>query len=80
MKKKITKVMPGHTKPITSDSLRKIAIQAGMKDRTLAEKAIGGGYSLTKIIQTVMSQATSRANVDTMQGLQRNSTPTYRVH
>ena len=72
--------MPGHTKPITSDGLRKIAIRAGMKDRTLAEKAIGGGYSLTKIIQTAMSQATSRANVDTMQGLQRNSTPTYRVH
>ena len=72
--------MPGHTKPITSDSLRKKAMRAGMKDRTLAEKAILGGNSRTKIIQTAMSLATSRANVDTMQGLQRNSTPAYRVH
>ena len=66
-------------KPITSDSLRKMAILAGLKDRTLAEKTIGEEYSLTQIIQTAISQETSRANVDAMQGLQRNGNPTYRV-
>ena len=68
-----------NTKPITSDSLRKMAILAGLKDRTLAEKAIGEEYSLTQIIQTAISRETSRANVDAMQGLQKNGTPTYRV-
>ena len=68
-----------NTKPITSDSLRKMAILAGLKDRTLAEKAIGEEYSLTQIIQTAISRESSRANVDAMQGLQRHGTPTYRV-
>ena len=67
------------TKPITSDSLRKMAILAGLKDRTLAEKAIGEGYSITQLIQAAISRETSRANVDAMQGLQKNSAPTYRV-
>ena len=64
-----------NTKPITSDSLRKMAILADRTDRTLAEKAIGEGYSLTQFI----SWETSRANIDAMQELQRNSTSTFRV-
>ena len=67
------------TKPITSDSLKKMAILAGLKDRTLAEKAIGEGYTLTQLIQTAVSRETSRANVDAMQGLQKSSTSVYRM-
>ena len=67
------------TKPITTDSLKKMAILAGLKDRTLAEKAIGEGYSLTQLIQTAVSRETSRANVDAMQGLQKSSTSVYKL-
>ena len=61
--------------PLTSDDLRRIALIAGMNDRTLAEKAMAEEYNLEKVITTGLSRETSRANAEAMQ-----SKPTARVN
>ena len=44
--------MSDHYKTNYNRQPQEMAILAGLKDRTLAEKAIGEGYSLTQLIQT----------------------------
>lgn len=52
--------------PITSDDLKRMSLIAGMKDRTLAEKALAEEYNLTQLIQAGINRESSRANVEAM--------------
>jgi hypothetical protein len=52
---------------ITSDDLKRMALIAGMKDRSLAEKCIGEEYALKQVIQAGVNRENSRANVEAMQ-------------
>ena len=52
---------------ITGDDLKRISLIAGMKDRTLAEKAIAEEYNLQQVIQAGVNRESSRANVEAMQ-------------
>ena len=52
--------------PITGDDLKRMSLIAGMKDRTLAEKAMAEEYSLTDLIKTAITRETSKANVEAM--------------
>ena len=53
--------------PLTGDDLKRISLLAGMKDRSLAEKAIAEEYTLDKLIQAGINRESSRANVEAMQ-------------
>ena len=53
--------------PITSEDLKRMSLVAGMKDRTLAEKAIAEEYTLHQLIQAGVNRESSRANVEAMQ-------------
>ena len=52
---------------ITGDDLKRISLIAGMKDRTLAEKAIAEEYNLQQVIQAGVNRESSIANVEAMQ-------------
>ena len=52
---------------ITGDDLKRISLIAGMKDRTLAEKAIAEEYNHQQVIQAGVNSESSRANVEAMQ-------------
>ena len=54
-------------KRITSDDLKRISLIAGIKDRTLAEKALAEEYSLRQVIQAAANRENSKANVEAMQ-------------
>ena len=49
---------------LTGDDLKRMSLIAGMKDRTLAEKAIAEGYSLQQVIQAGVNRESSRANAE----------------
>ena len=53
--------------PLTSDDMRRMSLIAGMRDRTLAEKAIAEEYTLKQVIQAGVNRESSKANVEAMQ-------------
>ena len=52
--------------PITGDDLKRISLIAGMRDRTLAEKALAEEHSLTEVIKAGITREASKANVEAM--------------
>ena len=64
-------------KPLDSSDLKRISLLAGMKDRTLAEKALAEDYDLTRIIQAGINRESSKENVEAMQ--QKASASTNRI-
>ena len=53
--------------PLASADMQRMSLIAGMKDRTLAEKAIAEEYTLKQVIQGAVNRETSKANVEAMQ-------------
>ena len=53
-------------RPITGDDLKRMSLIAGMKDRTLAEKAMAEEYSLADLVKAAITRESSRANADAM--------------
>ena len=64
-------------RPLDSSDLKRISLLAGMKDRTLAEKALAEDYNLTRIIQAGINRESSKENVEAMQ--QKTSASTNRI-
>ena len=60
------KTKPTDDESLTGDDLKRISLLAGMKDRSLAEKAIAEEYTLEKLIQAGINRESSRANVEAM--------------
>ena len=52
---------------ITSKDLKRMALIAGMRDRTLAEKLLAEKYTLDQEIQTGVTRETSKSNAEAMQ-------------
>ena len=52
--------------PLTGDDLKRMSLIAGMKDRTLAEKALAEELSLTDLIKSAITREASKANVEAM--------------
>ena len=52
--------------PITSADLQKMSLIAGIKDRTLAEKALTEKYTLEQLVSAALNRESSRANVEAM--------------
>ena len=52
--------------PITSEDLQKMSLIAGLKDRTLAEKALTEQYTLKQLVSAALNRESSRANVEAM--------------
>lgn len=52
---------------ITGDDLKRMALIAGMKDRTLADKCTGEKYNLKQVIQAGINRENSKVNVEAMQ-------------
>ena len=63
--------------PLTSDDMRRMSLIAGMRDHTLAEKAIAKEYTLKQVIQAGVNRESSKANVEAMQA--RPHTAVHRV-
>ena len=59
--------------PLNSADLQRMSLIAGMRDRTLAEKAIAEEYSLTQVIQAGVNRESSKANVEAMQARPTNA-------
>ena len=55
---------------ITEDDLVRMALVAGFKDRTLAEKVLAEEYDLRTTVQLAVTRENSKANVEAMQGKQ----------
>merc|ERR1711888_584497 len=49
---------------ITEDDLKRLALIAGFKDRTLAEKCLGEEYGLQQVIATAVTRESSKANAE----------------
>ena len=49
---------------ISSDDLKRMSLLAGLKDRTLAEKALAEEYSLKQVIQAAVNRESSKANTE----------------
>ena len=49
---------------LTGEDLKRISILAGLKDRTLAEKALAEEYTLKTIIQAAINRESSKANAE----------------
>ena len=49
---------------ITEDDLKRLALIAGFKDRTLAEKCLGEEYDLRQVIATAVTRESSKANAE----------------
>ena len=62
--------------PITSADLQRMSLIAGIKDRTLAEKALTEGYTLKQLITAAINRESSRANVEAMQARPATSVST----
>ena len=60
---------------LTPEDMKRISLLGGLKDRTLAEKAIAEEYDLKKIIEMASNRENSRTNAEAM----RNR-PTGNVH
>ena len=52
--------------PLASADMQRMSLIAGMKDRTLAEKAIAEEYTLKQVIQGGVTRETSKSNVEAM--------------
>ena len=63
--------------PLNSHDMQRMSLIAGMKDRTLAEKAIAEEYTLKQVIQAGVNRESSKANVEAMQA--RPHTNVHRV-
>ena len=61
--------------PLTGDDLKRISLLAGIKDRTLAEKALAEEYSLKQVIQMAINRESLRANAEALR-----TRPTLAVH
>ena len=53
--------------------MQRMSLIAGMKDRTLAEKAIAEEYTLKQVIQAGLNRETSKANMEEMQARPHNT-------
>ena len=67
----VTVVLRTHEKllfisALTGDDMKRISLLGGLKDRTLAEKALGEEYSLKQIIQDAINRESSRANAEVL--------------
>ena len=51
---------------LTGEDMKRISLLGGLKDRTLAEKALAEEYSLKQIIQAVVNRESSRANTEAL--------------
>ena len=49
---------------ITEDDLKRLALIAGFKDRSLAEKCLGEEYNLRQVIATAVTRESSKANAE----------------
>ena len=49
---------------ITEDDLKRLALIAGFKDRSLAEKCLGEEYDLRQVIATAVTRESSKANAE----------------
>ena len=58
-----------HTQPVTEEDLVRMALIGGMRDRTLAEKALAENYNLKTTITVMKTRETSKANAVAMRGL-----------
>ena len=52
--------------PLTGDDLKRISLLAGIKDRSLAEKALAEEYTLKQVIQMAINRESSRANAEAL--------------
>ena len=52
--------------PITSADLQKMSLIAGIKDRTLAEKALTENLTLSQVVSAALNRESSIANVEAM--------------
>ena len=52
--------------PLTNDDLKRISLLAGIKDRSLAEKALAEEYTLKQVIQMAINREGSRANAEAL--------------
>ena len=50
--------------PITEEDLKRLALIAGFKDRSLAEKCLGEEYDLKQVIATAITRESSKANAE----------------
>lgn len=57
------------TEPIKETDLTRMALIGGMKDRSLAEKALAENYELKTTIDTMKTRESSKANAVAMRGL-----------
>ena len=51
---------------LTGEDMKRISLLGGLKDRTLAEKALAEEYSLKQIIQAAVNRESSRANAEAL--------------
>ena len=49
---------------ITEDDLKRLALIAGFRDRSLAEKCLGEEYDLRQVIATAITRESSKANTE----------------
>ncbi len=50
--------------PITEEDLKRLALIAGFRDRSLAEKCLGEEYDLKQVIATAITRESSKANAE----------------
>ena len=58
---------------LASQDMQRMSLIVGMKDRTLAEKAIVEEYTLMQVIQAGVNRETSKANVEAIQARPHNT-------
>ena len=65
--------------PIKEEDLTRMALIGGMKDRSLAEKALAENYNLKTTIDTMKTRESSKANAVAMRGLAQGTEDVKRV-
>ena len=65
--------------PIKEEDLTRMALIGGMKDRSLAEKALAENYNLKTTIDTMKTIESSKANAVAMRGLAEGTEDVKRV-
>ena len=65
--------------PITEDDLKRMALIAGFKDRTLAEKCLGEEYDLKQVVATAITRESSKANAEAVKVQENSSTGVKKV-
>ena len=63
--------------PLNNDDLKRISLLAGIKDRSLAEKAMAEEYTLRQLCQAAINREDSRENAEALRG--KTSNPLRRV-